>query len=103
MMKITIQEIDDLNSLQDHPGRKTFVSILQSKIEDLSGQIDQVYETKTSNEKMFTETEVKILRKLFLKEAVKLPLEITEIYKWDQNIAKANKYVEDFIKELEKD
>lgn len=103
MMKITHREIDDLNSLQDHPGRKTFVSIIQSKIENISEQIDQIMLTKKSDEVTFTVTETKIIRKLFLKEVILLPLEITDKYKWDQNIANANKVLADRFKELEKD
>lgn len=81
MMKITHREIDDLNSLQDHPGRKTLISIVQSKVEDLSEQIDNILKTKISNEVTFTVTETKVIRRLFLREVIGLPSEITEKYK----------------------
>jgi len=32
-----------------------------------------------------------------------LPLEITELYKWDRNIENANKVLQERFKELEKD
>jgi hypothetical protein len=38
-----------------------------------------------------------------LREVIGLPSEITEKYKWDQNIAHANQILADRFKELEKD
>jgi len=101
MMKITHQEIDDLNSLLSHPGRKTLVAIIQSKVDDLSKSIDSLQTKQKDN--TYNNTEVTILRKLFLREVVGLPNEITEIFKWDQNIAHANKKLQEWFEQLEKD
>lgn len=99
MIKITHKEIDELNSLQSHPGWKTFVLLIQEKINALSRDIDTL-ETK-KKDLTYNNTEVHILRKSYLNEVANLPNEITEWFKVDSDIRKANKQVTDFLNELE--
>lgn len=99
MLKITHDEIDKLNSLLDHPGWKILVSIVKSKVDDLSIKIDTLAMKKKEltkpRETTYNITEVTILRKAFLNEVVGLPEEITNEYKWDQNVANANRKLEE--------
>lgn len=99
MRKITHQEIDELSSLQSHPGWKTYVSLVKDKVEHLTKMIDTLETMKI--EKTYNNTEATILRKAYLNEVVNLPVEITESYRIDQDIAKANKQAQDFIDHLD--
>jgi hypothetical protein len=74
------------------------VSIVKEKMDQLSKDIDSL---KTKDKDVtYNNTEVFILRKSYLKEAIEFPDEITASFKADRDIQNANERLKKYVNDL---